>query len=156
MRVLLATSADDLVAKGPDDDMRWTGSADKQIFRLLTSIDTDTPLLAGSTTARMMPNLPGRRVLGISRGSTLTLEKAHELFPQAWLIGGLTVVLAAIDAGMVDKVYLSVVPEFLEEGISAAPLLGRMPLVPAQMFQLYGLKLNVYIPHTAPRRSPYS
>ena len=153
MRVLLAISADDYLARGPDDDMKWTGRADKQTFRLLTSIDTDTPLLAGSVTARLMPALPGRKVLGISRGSHLTLEKAFECFPQAWLIGGLTVVLAALDAGMVDKVYLSRSPETLGGGIHAAPLLGRMPLVPCQMYKALGAALNVYIPHTA-RRQP--
>ena len=153
MRVLLAISADDYLARGPDDDMRWTGREDKQIFRLLTSIDTDVPLLAGSVTAKLMPQLPGRKVLSISRGSHLTLEKAFEYFPQAWLIGGLTVVLAAIDAGMVDKVYLSRSPETLGGGVHAAPLLGRMPLVPCQMHKALGATLNVYIPHTA-RRHP--
>lgn len=153
MRALLAISADDFLATGSDDDMRWTGSADKQIFRLLTSINTETPLLAGSVTAALMPKLPGRKVLGISRSSALTLEKAHELFPQAWLIGGLTVVLAAIDAGMVDKVYLSRSPAKLGSGVHAAPLLGRMPLVPCQMHKALGAILNVYIPHTARRPS---
>lgn len=73
LKLILAVSADGYFARGPEDDMSWTSPADKRAFRLLTSVGAVCGV--GSRTWRQMPDLPGRRLVPISR-SGLVLSKA--------------------------------------------------------------------------------
>ena len=91
MRLLMAVSADGFLARGPDDDMSWTGQTDKKLFRLLTLVDP--LLLAGATTAKLLPKLPGRTVVPLSRRG-LALSDMQSV--DGWLIGGPTVAQEAL------------------------------------------------------------
>jgi dihydrofolate reductase len=133
VRLILAVSADNLFATGPDDDMSWTGKDDKAAFRLLTSVGGTC--FAGRPTWASLPPLPGREVhcLSRSKGSLVvknlppvtnavsdapmedlqvpyerawTLGEAFYSHPNAWLLGGPTVGLEALSLNMVDQVYL--------------------------------------------------
>lgn len=117
MNLVMAVSADGYAAKGPGDDMRWTGRDDKEAFRLLTY--SASRLFAGIETQRAMPALRDRPVYPISRNVTLgcTLEYAAATWPEATLIGGPTVAEAAVRAGLIDRAFISVVPMVLMSGI---------------------------------------
>lgn len=115
LRGLMAVSADGYVCTGPRDDMRWTGSADKRLFREQTM---GCVVGVGSTTAALMPPLPGRTLVRITReaegqlpivydGASMALGAFARACPDAWLIGGQTVLLAAIEADLVGCVVLS-------------------------------------------------
>jgi len=123
LNLLMAVSSDGMVCRGPSDDMRWTGRTDKALFRALTL--PDQVLLAGRTTAAMLPKLPGRTVVPISRdpGQGLDLAVAAQRYPGAWLIGGPTVAQEALGLGLVRLVYecrgLSVT---LEAGVPWRPI----------------------------------
>ncbi len=129
LRAIMAVSADGLVSCGPDDDMSWTGSADKQLFRAQTE---GCVLGAGTTTFNQLPHLPGRRVVQITRSvperrmesapllaimeDRMVLGDFYRAFPDGWLIGGQTVLLSAIMRGFVDRVILSHVQAEIGKG----------------------------------------
>ncbi len=126
MRLLLAVSADGFLAKGPDDDMRWTGPVDKAIFRLLTLSNGNDVLLAGSRTFDQMPKLPGRQMERLSRDG-MTLEMAAGRWPDAWLIGGPTVAVEALKLGLVSRAFMCISPVELGDGIDAQELSRYLP-----------------------------
>jgi len=128
MRLLLASSADGYLARGPEDDMKWTGPIDKAIFRLLTLSNADDVLLAGSRTFDQMPPLPGRRMERLSRGSNgIDLAEAASRWPSAWLIGGPEVSVAALRLGLVTRAFVCVSQAELREGIHAMELSTLLP-----------------------------
>lgn len=122
LKLVMAVSADGFVAKGPRDDMRWTGHLDKQLFKLLTV--SHPVLLVGRKTFEVMPKLPWRRVVPLSRDPTLgvTLEQAVSLYPGAWLGGGAEVAETALRAGLVETTYLCRVGARLGGGLPLAPI----------------------------------
>lgn len=135
LRIVMAQSADGFVCLHSADDMKWTGSDDKAAFRLLTSVGG--VVLAGSRTVRHMPtHLPGRNLFEVSRRKGLTLEyyASHLNLKDAWLVGGQTVALAAIEQGLVSEVHLCTSPVRIDHG-------ERCMLVPAMMkFPRWGHK----------------
>lgn len=143
MRLVMAVSADGFVARGPDDDMTWTGPADKFVFKLLT-LSSDSPLYAGGRTYDQMPPLKGRRLVRLSRG--LDGAKLHEawLDPLAWLIGGPEVAEQALAAGMVDRAFICRVPAVLGHGLSFESLGRHMPDEPEQVLRLDGVEILVF------------
>ena len=126
-KLIMAVSSDGFVARGPDDDMYWTGSTDKGLFKLLTT--SGGVLLAGRVTAAMLPPLKHRLVVPLSRDPAygLSLEQASSQYPGAWLIGGPAVAEEALHQGLVHQAYISQVPAFLGQGIPFRPILDLLP-----------------------------
>ena len=123
LRLLMAVSGDGLLCRGPHDDMVWTGSTDKRLFRVLTSVGRVCAV--GSGTRGLMRDLPGRTLLELSRdGHTgYTLETFAQDHPDGWLLGGPTVAEAALRAGLVGEVYLSWITDVkLRSGRPAGPV----------------------------------
>lgn len=143
MKLILAVSRDGFLASGPDDDMRWTGPADKYAFKLLTLSDGQ-PLLAGKRTAQMLPVLPGRDVIHLSRGTYMTVETAGRVMPDAWLIGGPTVAMEALRLGLVHRAFIHRVQHVLGEGIPFMPLRELMPEQPWGYVKNDHLVIEVY------------
>ena len=145
--LLMAVSHDDFVARNDHDDMRWTGSADKALFKALT-LSSSQPLLAGRKTYDLMPKLDGRTVVPLSRNPELgvSLEKAAELYPGAWLIGGHEVARAALQAGLVDLVYESRITGVrLKEGLPWRPISRGLQEHPKAEFWVdSGVRVRVY------------
>lgn len=120
LRVLMAVSADGFVARGPDDDMRWTGPDDKQLFRSLTQVGG--ALGMGRVTYDLCAEklrTYGRRTVCLSSrpGHGMGLGEFAFSHPGAWLIGGQTVVKEAIRIGLVDEVHLVENPNELGHGV---------------------------------------
>lgn len=114
MKLIMAVSKDGFCARGPDDKMEWTGLTDKAVFKLMT-LSGSGPIFAGHTTYKLLPTLKGRKVYGLSRNG-LCLDKAASI-KGGWLIGGLTVALAALEAGYIEEVVLCHTPVKLGAGI---------------------------------------
>jgi dihydrofolate reductase len=123
----LAVSDDGFLARGPKDDMKWTGATDKAVFRLLTLSGGE--LLAGRTTAEQMPPLPGRKLITLSRQHHLgiTLAEAAWVHRDAWLIGGPAIAEEALRANLVDRMFLCRVPVSLGDGIPFSRLQALLP-----------------------------
>lgn len=156
MKLLMAVSSDGFLARGPEDDMKWTGRADKAMFRCLTLADPN-PLLVGSATARQMPPLKDRKLVTITRTpgvenrealtTHLDLEYAAWLYPEAWVIGGPTLALAALKAGLINRAFLMVVDVVLGSGLSVKPIQELLPRTPAHTIGLDASTwATVYLP----------
>jgi len=108
MKLIMATSRDGFVARNESDDMSWTGSIDKAVFRLLTS--TSSVLAVSAKTLQCMPKeLPGRGklyALSTDPRRGMDLETFAANFPDAWLLGGQELAIFAMKNGFVDKAYL--------------------------------------------------
>lgn len=130
LKLVMAVSQDGFVAKGPRDEMRWTGHLDKQIFKLLTV--SHPVLLVGRQTFDVMPKLPGRRVVPLSRDASrgLSLEEAVSRYPGAWLGGGATVAELALRQELVDVTYLCRTSAMLGGGVSVDPIRALLPSEP--------------------------
>lgn len=115
MKLIMACSADGFFAKGPDDDMTWTGTTDKRVFQLLTRT-SGAVCLAGRKTFQTLPVLPHRRVVPLSyrfphvnnvKGEAslaYTLHDAYRWFGHdCWLIGGVEVAKDAIQGNLVSE-----------------------------------------------------
>lgn len=112
MKLLMAISSNGYAARGPVDDMKWTGPDDKAVFRLLTS--TGDLLAASAQTVDQMPHvLEGRgRLYALSRDfrKGVSLEDFASIGQNAWLLGGPSLGIYALKHGFVDRVFLSIVP----------------------------------------------
>lgn len=127
--VVLAMSSDNFFAKNSWDNMKWTGSDDKLLFKALTMYD-NTTLLCGPRTAETMPSLKHRNVRVVrtkadgffTANGLLYREMKFKDLPKdknligAKLIGGPNLVEAAIDAGYVRAAYISVINKNLDSG----------------------------------------
>lgn len=101
----MAVSRDGYLARERNDRMQWLGPADKAVFRVLTGVDGGHCLVSARTYGDMPEAIEGRTMHLVSRRG-LTLEEAAHRFPRAWLLGGPTLAMAAIDAGLVTEAHL--------------------------------------------------
>lgn len=151
MRLLLASSADGYLARGPEDDMKWTGPIDKAVFRLLTLSNGNDVLLAGSRTFDQMPKLPGRTMERLSRErwdheswKSIDLAAAAACYPDAWLIGGPTVAREALQLGLVRRAFICVSPVELGSGMHARELEQFLPAEPEFTIKVGDVRVLVY------------
>lgn len=156
MKLILAVSADGYLCNGEDDDLRWTSPLNKFVFKLLTLSDGE-PLLAGSKTYKMLPSLPGRHVVEISRQykdlvgnpGRMSLQRAHDTFPQAWLLGGPRTARAALASGFVDRAFICRSPAKLGGGMPYDEFLAEhMPKTAEHKLCVEGIEILVYVEHS--------
>jgi dihydrofolate reductase len=121
MKLILAQSYDEFLAKSSNDKMLWTGVYDKHIFKLLTHFDNG-PLLVGSTTAVLLPSLKHREVIILNR-KNFDLTSAAIKYPNGILIGGPTIALEALKRQYIKKFVLVTIKKSLVFGISSKELL---------------------------------
>jgi dihydrofolate reductase len=147
MRGLMAVSRDGYLCRDENDDMTWTGSIDKALFRLLTVGQSDN-LYAGKRTAAMMPPLPGRRVVPIVRDvmteKGVQLNFVGQLRDHAWLIGGPTIMRAALDAGYITHLHLVCVPHVLGGGIPVTVLGHYVVRWPDHVIEIPPVKIRIW------------
>lgn len=86
--------------------MRWLGPIDKQVFRMLTCVGGGV-LVTSNRTAELMPKqLEGRRIEVVSRTTGKTLSNAAAVWPNAWLVGGQSLALSALNDDLLSEVHL--------------------------------------------------
>ncbi len=114
MQLILGISADKYVSKGPNDNMKWLGSDDKSIFKLLTLGAHNVNFAASSKTCDYIPFLPGRGpVIRLSRND-YSLDKFYNKNPNGVLLGGQTIAEEAIKSKIIDRVHLCFSPVILD------------------------------------------
>jgi dihydrofolate reductase len=114
MKLVMAISIDNFIAKHEADPMDWLGPVDKKVFRIMTGVGGICA--AGRVTAELMPGLIGRRVITLTRNG-MTLDHVAGLYPNAWLLGGQTVAINAFLRGYIDEVHLCRSPMKIFNGI---------------------------------------
>lgn len=140
----MVVSADGFVARGPEDDMSWTGRYDKAVFRALTGVGGR--FAVGSATHRLMPDrLEGRTAYVLSRTMGMTLEAFQAHCPEGWLIGGQTVALAALEKGFLSEMHICWSDRPLGSGVPFDPaFLERHPNGPAMGTRVGDTTVEVY------------
>lgn len=142
LKLILAVSADDYLARGSKDNMSWTGPMDKAAFRLLTSVGGVCGV--GHSSWKHMPkSLPGRTLIPLTSDGRLvsnydvtlddleagcskvpkwaayvqseTLGRFAYTNPDGWLLGGPRLAYEALCDGLVDQVYMCRSPVMLFE-----------------------------------------
>lgn len=141
LKLIMAVSSDGYLARGPDDDMRWTGKLDKTLFHLMTSVGGVCG--TGSKTWSFMPTLPGRLLLRLTRSGT-SVREFSERYPGAWLLGGPTVARGALEMDLVAEAHLfrsthalkpAVKSDALHMDMLSPWIPGSLPLVTSTSFQ---------------------
>jgi dihydrofolate reductase len=165
MKIIYATSADGFIARSSNDDMKWTGHFDKNIFALLTRVH-DQPIGMSRNTRELAGNLPNHCVT-ITRhpdknqtgtGSfrnEMTLENFRHYWPNGWLGGGPAIWLDALERHWVRQVIVcrldrNAFPVF-DKGIKdpVLPFLkscqdGLSPVHVFPCFQSMGMNIEVW------------
>lgn len=135
LNIILAMSSDGYFAKSDQDDMKWTGGLDKTIFKVL-SFEGNSTILCGPKTFETLPlPLQARRVIVVrsnkrtnlyyeSYSAAMAQEISFDSIPgrlkdlnDASIIGGPKLALAALEEGLVKRVYISVIPKKLKKGL---------------------------------------
>ena len=106
INMIVAVSRNGVIGKG--SDLPWGRGLpeDLKTFKALTMGST---LYVGKKTASNLPPLKGRDVITLGREgypSLGTIKQRHS-HGDAWIIGGAAIYNAALEMGVVDKVYLS-------------------------------------------------
>jgi len=105
IKMIVAVSKNGVIGK--DNTLPWRIPEDLRTFKALTMGST---LYVGKKTAATLPPLKGREVKVLNRDEfpSLNTLKAHH-GDDVWIIGGAAIYNSALELGVVDKVYLSVV-----------------------------------------------
>ena len=107
MDLIMAQSQDGYFAKDENDDMKWTGKQDKEIFQLKNR----KIWVVRSKNAGWLVN-NGQLINEITFG-----QINNKMFNNAKVIGGPTLAKAVIDAGYINYAYISVIPKKLNKGL---------------------------------------
>lgn len=109
--VIMAVSQDGFVCRDDKDDMSWTGREDKAIFKTVTH---GRKLCCGKGTYDLLPLSMKNVTMRLDREVLNLLMASNE---DCMLIGGQTVVMAALRYRFVRYVYLTKVNRNLEHGV---------------------------------------
>lgn len=131
--IIAAITADGFIARTATHHADWTGKADKKIFTTLTK-EAGVIVMGSRTFATIGRALPGRRnIVYTSKPEHITVEgvEATNETPQALIArlkregvngvaicGGATVYSMFLEAGVVDELYLTIVPTLFGTGVS--------------------------------------
>lgn len=117
MKAIFVESANGYMAKGPDDDMLWTPSLDKKIYRLL-SFALGGVYVVSDVTYKLLPqkmlNDPNRTFIVAEITGPNSLINLNKKYPQAILIGGPTFLKAADKLNLIDTYIITTVNEEIQ------------------------------------------
>ena len=105
MKAVFVESLNGYMAREANDDMLWTPSIDKKLFRLL-SISFGGVCVCSNNTYSLLPKKmlcdEHRTFIIASRTGYCSLKQLNERFPNAILVGGPRFLKAAYDEGVID------------------------------------------------------
>jgi len=117
MKAVFVESLNGYMAKDATDDMLWTPSIDKKIFRLLT-VSFGGVCVCSNNTYGLLPKKmlcdEHRTFIIASKSGPYTLKRLNERFPNAVLIGGPRFLRAAYDEGVIDTFIVNTVKKSIK------------------------------------------
>ncbi len=131
--LLMAVTADGMIARDSMQLVDWTGKADKQYFVHVTR--QAGVMIMGSTTFDTIGKvLPGRKTIVMTRNKTRTSQNTDLVFTDqtpgqivkeleaqgvtsAALVGGSVVNTLFLKENLVDEIHLTMVPRFFGKGM---------------------------------------
>jgi len=109
MIAILVESANGYMAKGPNDTMSWTPVLDKQIFRLLTTINK--LCVCSKHTYTLLPQKmlsdPAREFIKAEKVGSKSLPALNNIHKDAYLIGGPMFLKEAYNMSVIDTIIIS-------------------------------------------------
>ena len=106
LKAILVVSKDGYVARSEkNDDLSWTGKVDRAMFSLLVST-ADLFGIGKNTCDMMKPDLKGKNFRLISREGSHNLSWFYGSDRNAWLIGGQTLLVAALKKEYVGELHI--------------------------------------------------
>ena len=132
--LLMAVTADGMIARNSMELMDWTGKADKKYFIHITR-DAGAMIMGSKTFDTIGKVLPGRKNIVMTRDKTRTnqgkdliftnqtpKEIINELQAQGFgsvaLIGGSVVNTLFMKENLIDEVHITIVPRLFGKGLS--------------------------------------
>ena len=136
MKVILvmAVTADGMIARGSMELIDWTGKADKKYFVHVTR-EAGVMIMGSKTFDTIGKVLPGRKNIVMTRDKTRTSQDEELIFTHqtpgqvikdlqaqgfksAALIGGSTVNTLFMKEGLIDEIHITMVPRIFGKGLS--------------------------------------
>lgn len=116
MKALYATSFNGYMATGPDDDMSWTGTADKQLFKLITTVAKECVI--SKNLSVMLPDKvlrdPNRKFIICDRNiEERNLKRCNFWYKDSILLGGPLFIKEALGEDVLDMVIECVVQDVI-------------------------------------------
>lgn len=159
--IIAAVSADGFIGRDSRHTADWTGKEDKKIFVQLTR-DAGVVIMGSNTFRTIGRALPGRRTIVLTHdpkslaipGIESTSETPADLLARlkkenchaVAICGGASVYNAFMQAGLVDELYLTVVPRLFGNG---QPLFGGSLDIPLQLLESTSLPDGAVLLHYA-------
>lgn len=132
--LLMAMTADGMIARNSMQAVDWTGKADKGYFVRVTR-EAGVMIMGSKTFDTIGKALPGRKNIVMTRDKNrqsqdpaliftgqspgqIVTDLACQGFSLAALIGGAVVNTLFIKEGLVDEIHVTIVPRFFGKGLS--------------------------------------
>ena len=132
--LLVAATADGIIARDSDHFVDWTGKADKQYFVKITK-EAGLMIMGSNTFDTFARVLPGRKSIVMTRDKTrksknpdliFTDETPEQIvkgleaqgYTSAALIGGSVVNTLFLKAGLVHEIHITIVPRLFGQGLN--------------------------------------
>ena len=132
--LLMAMTADGMIARNSMQAVDWTGKADKGYFVRVTR-EAGVMIMGSKTFDTIGKVLPGRKNIVMTRDKNrqsqdpdliftgqapgqIAANLARQGFSLAALIGGAVVNTLFIKEGLVDEIHVTIVPRFFGKGLS--------------------------------------
>lgn len=112
MKAIFVESQNGYLAKGPEDDMRWTPSLDKKLFKLLSCAFGGVCVCSKHTYSLLPKSVlydENRKFIIADRAGMNSLHNLNKMFPNAVLIGGPKFLKAAYDLKVIDTFIVTTV-----------------------------------------------
>lgn len=109
MKAVFVESSNGYMARNATDNMLWTPILDKQVFKLITTIDG--VCVCSKHTYGLLPqkmlNDPARKFIVAEHIGSKSLPALNILYPNATLIGGPRFLLAAYNMSVIDTMVIT-------------------------------------------------
>jgi dihydrofolate reductase len=132
--LVMATTLDGKISRGPLHPVDWTGKKDKKLFVQLTR-DAGAVIMGSNTYTTIGKPLPGRKNIVMTRNksrvsddknliftdtppSRIIKDLENQGFKSAALIGGSIVNSLFLKGKLIDEIYVTIIPKIFGHGLS--------------------------------------
>lgn len=116
MKAVFVESYNGYMARNDKDDMKWTPSLDKKIFKLLTYAFGGVCVVSKHTYSLLPQKMlnDGRKFIVADRSVSNSLQMLNIKYPNAVLIGGVAFLQEAYKLGVIDTFIVTTVDKEIE------------------------------------------
>ena len=118
MKAIFVESANGYMATSACDDMLWTPTIDKKIFRLLTTFGSGICVCSKHTYSLLPPKMvfdPARKFIVAEKTGSKSLPALNNVYPDAILIGGPAFIKVAYNMSILDTIIVPVMAYISEK-----------------------------------------